>query len=200
MTYCASTVYLWDTSRKELVEALLFDDIQQKHLEDYLYQWKAGHSDPMDEHSHWNWADKYIRLSSYLFFDFFSIECEEQTQALMAVNLAKRCRQIEQRNQHMIYVEYLEVAPWNRGTENVPPRFKLAGTAMIAAAIQKSFDEGFQGRIGLHSLPQSNTFYQEQCRMTDMGPDTDTPGNLHYFEMTTHQAQQFLWKEKTDET
>ena len=56
--------------------------------------------------------------------------------------------------------------------------------------------EGFKGRIGLHSLPQSNNFYANKVGMTDMGQDEEYQ-NLRYFEMTPEQAEAFIEKGRT---
>lgn len=78
----------------------------------------------------------------------------------MIVNTIKRCRIKKHANKHLVYVEYLEAAPWNR--RGIPNRnqCKGVGTILIAAAIQLSMDEGNRRRIGLHSLPQADTFYR----------------------------------------
>jgi len=110
----------------------------------------------------------------------------------MIVNTIRRCRLPQQANKHLVYVEYLEVAPWNRPHVASQPRYKLVGTVMLAAAIQLSIDDGNRGRLGLHSLPQADSFYRDRCGMTDLGPDTSIFGNLHYFEMTEQQAAQFM--------
>lgn len=94
---------------------------------------------------------------------------------------------------HLVYVEYLEAAPWNR--RNIPNWNGLSGvgTVLIAAAIQLSVDEGNRGRIGLHSLPQADAFYRDKCSMTDLGPDsTYNPHPPRYFEMTEAQAKAFI--------
>ena len=54
----------------------------------------------------------------------------------------------------------------------------------------------FSGRIGLHSLPQANSFYANTCGMTDLGADPAYEG-LCYFEMTSEQAHAFTAKGKT---
>ena len=33
------------------------------------------------------------------------------------------------------------------------PQFDAVGTRLIEAAVRKSIEEGFKGRVGLHSLP-----------------------------------------------
>ena len=49
------------------------------------------------------------------------------------------------------------------------------------------------GRIGLHSLPQAEKFYR-RWGMVDLGPDK-LYEDLHYFELTTAQANRHLDKE-----
>lgn len=110
----------------------------------------------------------------------------------MIVNTIKRCRISSQANKHLVYVEYLEVAPWNRRLAAGGTTYKGVGKVLIAAAIQLSIDEGNRGRIGLHSLPQADDFYN-RCGMTDLGPDAAYPKfPLRYFEMTEAQAKSFL--------
>mgnify|MGYP001574334861 FL=1 len=62
---------------------------------------------------------------------------------------------------------------------------------LLLAAVQLSLDEEFQGRIGLHSLPQADDFYSTKCGMTSLGRDGRYQ-NLTYFEMTREQAAEFL--------
>jgi hypothetical protein len=111
----------------------------------------------------------------------------------MIVNTTKRCRLAEQVNKHLVYIDFLEAAPWNRKGGGSLPKYKGVGSVLVAAAIKLSMDEGNHGRIGLHSLPQADSFYQAVCRMTDLGPDPLYPKfPLRYFEMTEKQAASFL--------
>ena len=71
------------------------------------------------------------------------------------------------------------------------PRHGLVGRVLIATAVQLSQEEGFKGGVGLHALPQAETFYARQCGMTDLGKDMRKEG-LRYFEMTPEQAADFL--------
>jgi uncharacterized protein YerC len=59
----------------------------------------------------------------------------------------------------------------------------------MAAAVSMSFDEEFDGRIGLHSLPTVEKFYRDVCGMTDLGIDAT---RLRYFEMTATAARRFI--------
>ena len=89
-------------------------------------------------------------------------------------------------------VEFVDAAPCNRSDIiRQPPRFSGCGSILIRAAIEFSKLEGYKGRIGLHSLPQSNSFYANKIGMTDLGPDPDYQ-NLRYFEMTPAQAEAFI--------
>ena len=93
----------------------------------------------------------------------------------------------------LIYIEYIEVAPWNLLSFTDTPRFKGIGIRLIQEAVRVSQAEEMSGRIGLHALPQAEDFYRDTCGMTSLGPDTKCD-NLHYFEMTWEQADQFLIK------
>jgi hypothetical protein len=60
---------------------------------------------------------------------------------------------------------------------------------MIVAAIQQSLDEEFEGRVGLHALPQSVGFY-ERCGMTRCAMGDKR--SLSYFEFTAQKSGIFL--------
>ena len=105
----------------------------------------------------------------------------------------KRCRLDSQKGQHLVYVKFVETAPWNRGELFDPPRYRGIGSILIRAAVTLSEDSEFHGRIGLHSLPQANGFYANTCGMTDLGADPNYQG-LRYFEMTPEQARAFVAK------
>ncbi|WP_214648283.1 GNAT family N-acetyltransferase [Novosphingobium aerophilum] len=138
---------------------------------------------------HWNWRRKMDRIQGLLAFRTFALICEGDLQGLMQVNTAGVCRLSEQADKHLTYVDYVETAPWNR-TEIVPnARFKGVGLTMMRAAIEVSHEEGFHGRIGLHSLPRAEPFYA-RCGLSDLGID-GTCENLRYFEMTAAQAAAF---------
>jgi len=57
-------------------------------------------------------------------------------------------------------------------------------------AILQSKDEGFQGRIGLHALPQASPFYQA-LGMVNLGNDP-AKSNLPYLELTEANASVVL--------
>ena len=191
MTVTVSDVYLKEVNSGQLAKAELYDSILQRHLEHHNQKWKPVTTAAREQHGHWDWQAKWTYYSAQLSYQSFAIECNGETQGMMIVNTIKRCQLPQQANKHLVYVEYLEAAPWNRGHVTSTPKYKLVGTVMIAAAIQLSLDEGNQGRIGLHSLSQANTFYRDRCGMTDLGSDASKQGLL-YFEMTEAQAAQYM--------
>ena len=65
------------------------------------------------------------------------------------------------------------------------------GKRLIEAAIRFSLMEEFGGRIGLHSLPQSEQFYEKVCGMTRGEIDLRYEG-LRWFELTEMNAKKFL--------
>jgi len=83
-------------------------------------------------------------------------------------------------------------APWNRECFGGKPVFSGVGTIFMRTAVLISIAETFQGRIALHSLPQSEQFYRD-CGMTELGLDSKKE-DLNYFEMTVAQAKAYLAK------
>jgi hypothetical protein len=97
-----------------------------------------------------------------------AVSTENEVQGLLAV--LRRPQRSRMRDDYVVYLDYLESAPWNLRNTGQPPRFLGVGTVLMAEAIRMSHEEGFEGRVGLHSLPQAETFY-EKCKMTRVGID-----------------------------
>lgn len=191
MSATGSPVFLRNGVSGGLVAADLDDSILPRHLDDHERHWRPLMASQATQHGHWDRRRKMAHYSTLLNYQSFAIECSGMTQGLMIVNTMQRCRISQQANKHLVYVEYLEAAPWNRGPQQT---HKGIGTVLMAAAIQLSIDEGNHGRIGLHSLPQADSFYRDHCSMTDLGPDASyhPKFSLRYFEMTEAQAARYL--------
>jgi hypothetical protein len=207
MTVEVSTIYLLDVATGDSIEAELRDAIEQAQLDDWQTTWQpallvvlqdlARKGVPMSQWPqswHWNWAQKTAKVQGLLAFRGFSVMAQGVTQGLAQVDLTKSAHEPSQAGKPLVYVDYLEVAPWNRPELGTKPRLRGVGTALITAVVALSEDEGFKGRIGLHSLPQADDFYRRRCGMTDLGPD-QAYQNLRYFEMTAEQARSFLEEE-----
>jgi hypothetical protein len=202
-------VQLYDVANDTGNAAELWSPITEKNLADWEADWipalhaqlKVLHQSGVNralwpQSRKWDWRDKKEAIGLSLANESFSIVAEGTTQAMMIIDLTKRARLQSQLLQHLVYVDFLEAAPWNRhDLQGGKPQFTGAGSIMIGAAIELSHAQGFKGRIGLHSLPQSNSFYANACGMADMGADPNY-GNLRYFEMTPDAADDFMKKGK----
>jgi hypothetical protein len=200
-----SVVHIKDRRTGRLVEATLIDGITsgdvelaegqwQPYIEEQLARMQAE-STPKEQwpqHVHWNWREKQKAVEGILAYRMFGIECASEMQGLMLlVTAGKTCRIESQKGKPLVYVHFLAAAPWNLPSITSEPRFSLVGTVFIAVAIQLSLEEEFSGRIGLHSLPQADAWYEKACGMTNLGVDPSAQ-NLKYFEMTPEQASEFL--------
>lgn len=140
--------------------------------------------------SHWDWEDLAKPGVARTTHRSFSVVTGDEVEAVMVVDLTQRCKIDVQNGEHLVYVENLAVAPWNRDEIQSPRRLGGLGKVMLALAIKLSESEGWKGRVGLHSLPQSESFY-EKCNMTRVKNDS-TYEDLWCFEFTPSQAKELL--------
>jgi hypothetical protein len=146
----------------------------------------------LPQHSHWSWANK-IGLLNLLAYTAFGIKVAGEWQGLMLTLTVGHTAKLETgRSKPIVYVDYLESAPWNVIPFCVQPKYKAIGARMLQAAVQQSVDEGFGGRVGLHALRDAVAFYT-RSGMTDLGIDTSYH-NLRYFEFTESSSLEFLAK------
>lgn len=191
-----------------LVDAELFDEVTVDHFLESQKEWRPiviaatkllarstapGQAAP--HHFHWNWCSKERELQ-VLAFSFFGITCNTKLQGLMKLDLTGRPgRLLTQKGKPVVYVDYLETAPWNIKTLmqalGKSPQYGAIGTRLIEAAVRKSIEEGFKGRVALHSLSGSERFYLEVCGMTEVFRDP-AKQNLLWCEFTPEQAERFL--------
>ena len=207
MTAAVTEVHLFNVARGEPETAELWHAITEQQLADWEGEWVPELFKAMQrlrrggverrhwpQSRHWDWRRKATVLQGMLANPGFGIVCDGLTQGMMIVDIVKhRGRLDDQRGQHLVYVEFVENAPWNRAELFNPPRYCGVGSILIRAALALSEELEFHGRIGLHSLPQANDFYANTCGMTDLGADSDHEG-LRYFEMTPDQARAFIAK------
>ena len=178
MKATVSPVYLQNVERDELEAAELWYAITEQHLADWEDEWVPElskvlqrlqaygverHLWPQD--LDWDWRKKTRLLRGMLARPAFSVVCNGMTQGMMIVDTAmRRCRINSQKGKYLVYVEYVESAPWNRKYLFDPPRYHGVGTILIRTVIELSKDLEFHGRIGLHSLPQASEFYADKVR------------------------------------
>jgi hypothetical protein len=200
-----SLAYLYESSSKQLVPAELLDAITEQQLIDWEDQWiparEAGlerlRANRIDrklwpQSRHWNWRGKAVEVTGSLANPCFSVVCDGFTQGMMILDTLPSARETSQAGKPLIYIDYLEIAPWNyKYLPSDVRRYQLVGSILMRAAVEVSLQEGFKGRIGLHSLPQSNDWYANKCGMIDLGVDA-AKQNLRYFEMTPAIAQAYI--------
>jgi hypothetical protein len=142
------------------------------------------------EHWHWQWGNKVKELCHLISCPTFAIECEGKVQGMMTVVTdGYFCRLDEQRKAPLVYVWFVATAPWNLPAAG-SGTYRGIGYTFLSTAIQMSFDLEFKGRIGLHSLPQAESYY-DKIGMICLGSDTEKQG-MKYYEMTPGQAQAFI--------
>ena len=186
-----------------MTEANLFDEISDQQLSLWRTTWlpvmqqirqdfkkRQVPVDDWPEDLHWDWDSKLKDINGLLAYRTFSVVCEGRLQGLMIVDLTRSGRLVSQAGKPLVYVEFLATAPWNRKELTSSPVFRGVGSVLVYVAIQLSLDEQFHGRIGLHSLPRANDFYQNVCGLTLVGPDPQKQ-DMCYFEMTPDQAKRF---------
>jgi hypothetical protein len=196
-----SAIVLLDGATREAVEATLIDGVTVAEMEATDRAWqpymrravreavaRGVPPDQLPEHKHWEWTRKARHMTADS--RAIGIECHGDMQALMLVITGgKVCRLEEQSGKPLVYVDYLAAAPWNLPVLMTPPRFRGCGTVLITAAIRTSRGQGYEGRIGLHSLPQAEGFYRG-CSMVNLGVDPNYE-DLPYFEITPPYAEEF---------
>ena len=139
------------------------------------------------EHAHWDWRNKADSVRAGLHL-LVAVEFRWRIQGIMAVLQAVRPARLD--SKRLVYVDYVEAAPWNLKAVTSSPQFLGVGTLLIADAVRLSHEKGCEGRIGLHSLPQAEAFYT-RLKMTNLGPDQYYYG-LPYFEFSSQRASEWL--------
>jgi hypothetical protein len=181
-----------------LIRAELYRDYPTVELEHFESLWQESRERAATEgmaeglapleHSHWDWRNKIdsVEAGRHL---LIAIECQGVVQGIMAILRTPRYSQFT--GELVVYVDYLEAAPGNLKGSSNSPRFVGIGTVLIADAIRLGQETGLNGRVGLHSLPQAEGFYETKCQMTRFIQDVNYY-NLTYFEFVGHQATAWL--------
>jgi hypothetical protein len=202
-------VHIIDNRTGLPVEAELFDEVTVEHFIETQQEWRPivlkaarqlaahGSRELIPQHFHWDWTAKAPELNE-LASSFYGIRCDNKLQGIMKLQTMGqfcRCRLPEQADKDLVYVDYVEVAPWNLKTLAVAlgekPLYNAVGSRLIEAAVLRSKEEERKGRIGLHSLPITEPFYRKACGMTPVGRDS-AKQNLLWLEYTPEQADNFL--------
>ncbi len=146
---------------------------------------------------HWDWRRKAPELS-LLEASGFGIVCEQQWHGVMLTKTESCIARLDpDKGKPLVYVDFLEVAPWNWTIPEIgrAGRFRAVGSTLLWRAVKQSEEEGFRGRVGLHALPQSESFYERVFGMTPLRRD-GAKQNLLYMELSAGQAMRLLQQEE----
>jgi hypothetical protein len=198
-----NSIQIVDRQSGKIVEAELVCDLTYDELKAVQAVYASARNDlstnsaqqgyPVPQHNDWDWSAKGLNAESGS-CRFFGIRYEGMMDGLIMLNMEPTpSRRKDHGNQPVLYVEFIETAPWNQAAyAGKSARFSGVGTQLIRIAIQVSLEAGCAGRIALHSLPQSEGFYQPHFRDLGIDPTED----LRYFEMDEIQARKLLEGEK----
>lgn len=160
-------------------------DLTQVHVEQINSIWRRILREAQQPDASWDWAYKLRLALGNSRYEAYGIELDDLLQGVVLLETQWHRSWLPQRFP-LVYVEYLASAPWNRRPLEDPPYLSKVGRALLLLARQRSVELGYEGRIGLHSLPGSEGFYH-RYNMTDCGPDPDQDG-LIYFEYAALQS------------
>jgi hypothetical protein len=184
------TVALIDAATGQPVPATLHPSLTAAEVTAVEAVWGQLRRAAGGAHSHWDWSRKARRLGGSDVRCLGVLLASGAEGLTMLVESGWAARLDPDRGKPLVYVEYLEAAPWNDRTSVVTPRHKLVGTWLLGGAVQRSLELGFGGRVGLHALPDSEGFYEFGCGMTPVGPDP-AYNWLMYYEFTAVEGAAF---------
>jgi hypothetical protein len=147
----------------QVVKATLLS-LAQNHVADFESLWSEQLQEFSQEDKYWDWAFKERWASSNANYECYAIEYNGQTQGLMMVETQWHPSQFYP-GKRLLYIEALSVAPWNRRRIHQPPRFKAVGSALLAFSRLRSVELGYEGRVGLHALPDAEGFYERKKKI-----------------------------------
>lgn len=191
---------LWNRLTEAFEQVSIFRGLDDKNFNDFETLWRPALLKKAEEFAtwkkraegnvqdaHWDWVGK---AKDEAVYDSYAVECNGLTEGLMLVATAPHFARLEsQRGLDLCYIELIASAPWNRPKFSDKPKFKGAGRVLLATAISLSVELELKGRIGLHSLPESESWY-DQLKLKRCGFDDDK--KMQYFEMTEEDADLFL--------
>lgn len=170
------------------VSAIVAEGITARQFNDYMHKWLPELKANLADDSHWDWQRFWAAYRKCLAKKFFTLDCEGDLQGLMLIDLTSFRSRLEP-GQHIVHIDFLSAAPWNRYTQPVQ-RFRLVGFFLFLQAVWTSKDEGFQGRVCLHALPKVAEWYR-RLGMQSFGTEPNYQ-DLECFELSKEAAATLL--------
>lgn len=158
--------------------------LSPKHVENFASTWQPSLRQASQADKYWDWHFNQRLSTTCDNYESYAIECEDRLQGLLALETQQH-RSVLTPGAPLIYIVALSAAPWNRKQLQTPPLFRRVGTLLLNFSRIRSLALGYKGRVGLHSLPDAEGFYERRQMMrfdfpTDAYVDDDEP--LAYFE------------------
>jgi hypothetical protein len=91
---------------------------------------------------------------------------------------------------HVLQIQYLATAPWNRPAGDRAGKFRGVGRALVRQAVRESIRRGTPGRVGVQAYVNSTPFF-EGATFENLGTDEVGQG-LVYFELRPLAAFELL--------
>lgn len=189
----ATAIQIFDQRIRGFVSAELLEDPDDGYTETVDDLWsvykrrflrvRRAAGKPVPEYWHWNWRLKLEqgRLENSLYKCFVIVRDEPQGLMMLKYGNEFVCRHVGQQGKPLVYLAYVESAPWNVKEYCDGILYSGIGREFYKTAVQFSRRLGFAGRIGLHSLPGTEGFYANTCQMVSLGGDSNYD-HLVYFE------------------
>ena len=199
-----TAIQIVNRSSGQVVEAVLHESLSVERILQTEASWgpvrvsalqrllaEGCPEDHLPQHFHWDWSRKIARLGDAA-YRCLGVECDGEMQGMMMVATTGHLARLPpDAGQPLVYVEFLETAPWNVQPLVREPRFSGVGGRLFEAVVLLSSGLNCDGRVGLHALPQAEPFYRGKCLMTVLGADPDY-SDLPYYELTREQAASHL--------
>jgi hypothetical protein len=124
------SVTIIDRPTEQPVNALLHTELTRLQLIDVEIDWaperlrllkrrleQGAAQHELPQHSHWNWAAKALEYAELPSYRCLGIEAERKMQGLTIVSVSGMdlVRLPPDSGKPLVYVEFLETAPWNTG-------------------------------------------------------------------------------------
>ena len=163
-----------------------------------IYQWQEDWKDfawdidlENGESDHWEWFSKALQVGQDVESLLVALadDVDDRCHGLMKLVWPKDSRLAPGRPS--LYVDYLEIAPWNRKDYPRRREYTGLGLAMMRHAAQISDELGFAGRLTLCSLPQAEAFYRK-IPMSELGVGEGHDDHLAFFELDAATAMEFI--------
>jgi hypothetical protein len=191
--FSMNDIYLVRVQDRQSVSATL-QSMESDHLEAFEKYWKPFLAGKLEGDQYWDWRFKYRTYGVRSGAESYALECEGELQGLMLME-SLGYRSWANPRRRLVYVHALATAPWNRPSIQSPPKYRLVGGTLLEFAQYRSYELGYGGVVGLHSLPGAEEFYR-QAGFIDCGTDPEKE-DLVYFECAAQENDED-WRDQVN--